>query len=121
MSVTSRDVKIRKPAGCLIWVVTHDAGKNLDEKSASVNDGSMKEMRHAGGTVVLDDDVADALEKLAEALSKAGMAAKVNIQPDSTAKAINIEVGHDAASGHDHVLHAKPARSEGSHLGHEEL
>lgn len=78
-------------------------------------------MRHAGGTVVLDDDVADALETLADALSKAGMAAKVNIQTNSTAKAINIEVGRNPASGNDHVLHAKPAKSEGSHLGHEEL
>ncbi len=81
----------------------------------------MKEMRHAGGTVVLDDDVADALEQLAEALSHAGMAAKVNIQPDSTTKAIDIEMGRDRASGHDHVLHAKPAKNQGSQLGHEEL
>ncbi len=81
----------------------------------------MKEVRHAGGTVVLDDGVAEALEQLAEALSTAGMAAKVNIQPDGRSTTINIEVGHNAESGHDHVLHAKPAKSEGSHLAHEEL
>lgn len=81
----------------------------------------MKEIRHAGGTVVLDDDVADALEQLAEALSGAGMAAKVNIQPGGTLKVIDIEMGRNPANGHDHVLHAKPAKSEGSHLGHEEL
>lgn len=78
-------------------------------------------MRHAGGTVVLDDEVAEALEQLAEALSNAGMAAKVKIQPDRKAKAIDIEVGLNPVSGNDHVLHAKPAKSEGSHLGHEEL
>lgn len=78
-------------------------------------------MRHAGGTVVLDDDVADALEQLAEALSNAGMAAKVKIQPDSKTKAIDIEVGMNPESGNHHVLHAKQAKSEGSHLGHEEL
>ncbi len=81
----------------------------------------MKEMRHAGGTVVLDDDVAIALEKLAEALSHAGMAAKVNIQPNDKTVPIDIEVGHNPASGHDHVFHAKPARHPGSQLGHEEL
>lgn len=81
----------------------------------------MKEMRHAGGTVVLDDGVADALEQLAEALSTAGMAAKVNIQPEGRKAAIDIEVGRNPSSGHDHVLHAKPAKREGSHLGHEEL
>ena len=89
--------------------------------STPIDDGKMKEMRHAGGTIVLDDDVADALEQLAEALSNAGMAAKVKIQPDVQAKAIDIEVGHNPESGHDHVLHAKPAKREGSHLGHEEL
>lgn len=78
-------------------------------------------MRHAGGTVVLDDDVADALEQLAEALSNAGMAAKVNIQPDRATKAIDIQVGLNPRSGQDHVLHAKQSKSEGSHLGHEEL
>ena len=78
-------------------------------------------MRHAGGTVILDDNVADALEQLAEALSNAGMAAKVKIQPDIQTRAIDIEVGHNPVSGRDHVLHAKPAKHEGSHLGHEEL
>lgn len=81
----------------------------------------MKEMRHTGGTVVLDDDVADALEQLAQALSKVGMAANVNLQPDSATRMINIEVGRNPVSGHDHVLHAKPAKTHGSHLGHEEL
>lgn len=81
----------------------------------------MKELRHAGGTVVLEDGVADALEQLAEALSHAGMAAKVKIRPDSKTKTIDIEVGLNPENGRDHVLHAKSARSEGSHLGHEEL
>ena len=81
----------------------------------------MKEMRHAGGTVVLDDEVADALANLAEALSHAGMAAKINIQPGGKDAAIDIEVGRNHANGNDHVLHARPADSPGSHLGHEEL
>lgn len=81
----------------------------------------MKEMRHAGGTVVLDDEVADALEQLAGALSKAGMAAKVKIQPDGGATSIDIEVGRNRSSGHDHVLHAKSAKNSGSHLGIDEL
>ena len=93
----------------------------LDESRESVNDGAMKELRHAGGTVVLDDEVAGALEKLADALSKAGMAAKVNIQLDGGATSIDIEVGKNPGDGHDHVLHAKPAKNAGSHLGHEEL
>lgn len=95
--------------------------KYLDELPAPVNYGEMKELRHAGGTVVLDDRVADALEQLAEALSDAGMAAKVNIQPDNKTKAIDIQVGLNPKSGHDHVLHAKQSKREGSHLGHEEL
>ena len=81
----------------------------------------MKEMRHAGGTVVLDDAVADALEQLAQALSNAGMAAKVKIQPENKIKTIDIEMGLNPESGSDHVLHARQARSEGSHLAHEEL
>lgn len=99
----------------------YDPAPYLDEYQSTVKDGTMKEMRHAGGTVVLDDDVADALEQLAEALSNAGMAAKVKIQPDGKTTAIDIKVGHDPESGHDHVLHARSASHPGSHLGHEEL
>ena len=74
-----------------------------------------------GGTVVLEDKVADAIEDLASTLSESGMSATIEIHPRESSAAIQIEIGRDHASGHRHVLHAKPASGEGSHLGLEEL
>lgn len=81
----------------------------------------MKELQFLGGTVVLEDRVADALEHLASTLSETGMSATIDIHPRKSSAAIQIEIGRDHANGSKHVLHAKPATGEGSHLGLEEL
>lgn len=76
--------------------------------------GGVKELRHLGGTVVLEDSVVHSLEKLAESLVSLGMSAKVTIRTSDDAAAINVDIGHDRATGTDHVLHAKPVNGEGS-------
>ena len=81
----------------------------------------MKELQYVGGTVVLDDRVADAVEALASALGSTGMSATIQIRPDDRGAAIKIDIGHNRASGRNHVLHAKSATGEGSHLGLEEI
>lgn len=76
----------------------------------------MKELRHLGGTVVLEDAIVNSLEKLADSLAAAGMSAKVTIRTSDDGAAIKVDIGHDSSSGLDHVLHAKPVSGEGSHF-----
>ncbi len=80
----------------------------------------MKEISHAGGTVVLEDDVADALEQFATTLASSGMSAIVTLNPTGRPAAIEVQIGLNTANGKDHVLHAKTATTEGSHLGLDE-
>lgn len=81
----------------------------------------MKELQHLGGTVVLDDAVASALEQLAASLANVQMSASVQLRTAHEATGILFEIGRDHVSGRRHVLHAKAARGEGSHLGIEDI
>lgn len=81
----------------------------------------MKELQFMGGTIVLEDRVADAIEDLASMLAESGMSATIEIHPRGSAAAIQIDIGQDHTNGRRHVLHAKPAAGEGSHLGLEDL
>lgn len=66
--------------------------------------------------MTLDDRVADALEALANALTRAGLSARIRLQPADAAPTVQIDIGRDHTNGRDHVLRAKPATGEGSHL-----
>lgn len=81
----------------------------------------MKELHHVGGTIVLDDSVAVAIEKLASALASVQMSATIRLRMTNGASAIQLEIGQDHVSGKKHVLHAKPSHGEGSHLGLEDI
>lgn len=81
----------------------------------------MKELQHVGGTIVLDDGVAVALENLASSLARVQMSATIQLRTAHDASGIQFEIGRDHVSGRKHVLHAKPAHGEGSHLGLEDI
>ncbi|HRN28971.1 MAG TPA: hypothetical protein PK781_03105 [Terrimesophilobacter sp.] len=75
----------------------------------------MTDSRQLGGSVVLADTVVDALEKLTESLTAAGMSATVTLRtPDDAA--VTVTIGERRENGGDHVLHARPVRGEGSHF-----
>ena len=96
-------------------------GNPLTRARRGLKHGPMKELQFMGGTVILEDRVADAIEDLAVGLAESGMSATIEIHPKGSAAAIQIDIGRDHVSGHRHVLHAKPATGEGSHLGLEDL
>lgn len=81
----------------------------------------MKELQHLGGTVVLADEVVSALEQLAASLASVQMSASIQLRTAHEASGIMLEIGHDHTRGRKHVLHAKPAQGEGSHLGLEDI
>ncbi len=81
----------------------------------------MKEIQHVGGTVVLDDKVADALAQFASALAESEMSAIVSLRPTGRPAAIEVQIGRDDRNGGHHVLHAKAASAEGSHLDIDEM
>ncbi len=81
----------------------------------------MKELQYPGGQVVVEDAVADAIGELASALGETGMSAFIEIRSAGQASAIRIEIGRDHRNGRNHVLHARPARGEGSHFGLDDL
>lgn len=81
----------------------------------------MKELQHVGGTLVLHDDVANAIERLAASLAGVQMSATIQLRTAHDATGIQFEIGRDHVSGRKHVLHAKPARGKGSNLGLEDI
>jgi hypothetical protein len=81
----------------------------------------MKELQYPGGQLIVEDAVADAIGDLASALGDTGMSALIELHAADEAAAIRIEIGRDHRSGRNHVLHARPSRGEGSHLGLDDL
>ena len=95
--------------------------QGLDESNFAQDHGLMKELQHVGGTVVLDDKVADALAQFASALAESEMSAIVSLRPNGRPAAIEVQIGRNEANGTNHILHAKTASSEGSHLDIDEI
>jgi hypothetical protein len=81
----------------------------------------MKGIHDGAGGLLVDDKVAEALERLAIALSEKRMSAKVTLHPADQADAIEFTLGIDRNSGEPHVLHAKPATGEASHFNIEDV
>jgi hypothetical protein len=81
----------------------------------------MKELHHGGGAFHVEDRVAEALEHLAVALAENRMSATVTLRPSGEEDAIEFTLGMDRVNGRTHVLRARPASGEASHLGIEDL
>ena len=67
------------------------------------------------------DTVAGALERLAIVLAEARMSATVTLHGPGAQAGTEFTLGMERASAPHHVLHAKPATGEPSHLGIEDL
>lgn len=79
--------------------------------------GQMKELHHGGGAFFVDDKVADALERLAVTLAEHRMSAIVTLRPPDALEPVQFTLGMDRADGRQHVVRARPATGEQSHLG----
>jgi hypothetical protein len=77
----------------------------------------MKELHHNNGAFFVDDKVADSLERLAVALAENRMSAVVTLRPQSDAEPVQFTLGMDRDNGHHHVVRARQATGEHSHLG----
>lgn len=79
----------------------------------------MKELHHDDGAFSVNNDVAEALERLTVALAAARMSAHVTMK-NPTGETVEFALGIDRVTGHKHGIKAKPSTGEGSHFGWED-
>lgn len=79
----------------------------------------MKELQHDEGAFSVNNDVAEALEKLTVALAAARMSAHITMKR-STGETVEFSVGMDRVSGQHHAIKARESSGEGSHFGWED-
>lgn len=81
----------------------------------------MKELRHAAGTILLEDHIAETLTRLSAELSENSMSAIIRLMPQGETTAIEFSLGEAPVPPKEHTLRAKPATGEGSHFPLEEI